>query len=153
MAGPGVTVSAYLERGVGAPTEVVRPNTLSGYRTDLLHVDRSGLGRVKLWALAPEDVERLYAFVLESGCKPGSVAHVRRTISAALTAAARRGHILRNPVPLADMPRADEDNQLALRCPRDRGHPGRRAHAPQRGPLVAGLPGPPAGRSACLAVG
>src|SRR5579875_316802 len=112
MAGPDITVSAYLERWVAARTKVVRPNTLSGYRTDLLHVERSGVGRIKLRALTPEDVERLYAAVLDSGCKPGSVAHVRRTISAALNTAARRGHIVRNPVPLADMPRADDEQEL-----------------------------------------
>ena len=74
MAGPDLTVSAYLDRWVAARTKVVRPNTLSGYRTDLLHVERSGVGRVKLRALTPEDVERLYAAVLDSGCSPGSVA-------------------------------------------------------------------------------
>lgn len=112
MDGPDITVSAYLDRWVAARTKVVRPNTLSGYRTDLLHVERSGIGRIKLRALTPEHVERLYAAVLDSGCKPGSVAHVRRTISAALNTAARRGHIIRNPVPLADMPRADDEHEL-----------------------------------------
>ncbi|MGH8960059.1 MAG: tyrosine-type recombinase/integrase [Jatrophihabitantaceae bacterium] len=112
MAGPDLTVSAYLERWVTARRPVVRPNTLSGYRTDLLHVERSGIGRVKLRALTPEHVERLYAAVLATGCGPGSVAHVRRTLSAALNTAARRGHILRNPVPLADMPRPDDEPEL-----------------------------------------
>lgn len=112
VAGPDLSVSAYLDRWVAARTKVVRPNTLSGYRTDLLHVERSGVGRIKLRALTPEDVERLYAAVLDAGCSPGSVAHVRRTLSAALNTAARRGHIVRNPVPLADMPRADEEPEL-----------------------------------------
>jgi integrase len=112
MAGADLTVSAYLERWVAARTKVVRPTTLSGYRTDLLHVERSGVGRIKLRALTPEDVEHLYAAVLDSGCTPGSVAHVRRTISAALNTAARRGHIVRNPVPLADMPQADNEHEL-----------------------------------------
>ncbi|MGI8680519.1 MAG: site-specific integrase [Jatrophihabitans sp.] len=85
---------------------------MSGYRTDLLHVAPSGVGRVKLRALTPEDVERLYGAVLASGCSAGSVAQVRRTLSAALNTAARRGHILRNPVPLADMPRADEEPEV-----------------------------------------
>ena len=62
--------------------------------------------------LTAEHVERVYRHVLASGCGPGTVAHLRRTISAALNAAARRGHILRNPVPLADMPRADDAVEL-----------------------------------------
>lgn len=110
--GPDVTLLAYLTSWVTARTVVVRPNTLSGYRTDLLHVDRSGVGRVKLRALTAEDVERIYAAVLRRGCSAGSVVHVRRTLSAALNAAARRGHILRNPVPLADTPRATEADEL-----------------------------------------
>ncbi len=36
---------------------------------------------------------------VERGCSVGSVAHVRRTLSAALNIAERRGHIVRNPVP------------------------------------------------------
>jgi integrase len=107
--GPDTTLLTYLRSWAKARANVVRPNTLSGYRTDLLHVERSGVGSVKLRVVTAEHIERIYAAVLAAGCAPGSVAHVRRTISAALNAAARRGHILRNPVPLADMPRADDD--------------------------------------------
>lgn len=105
-------LSAYLESWVDGRARVVRPNTLSGYRTDLLHVARSGIGAVRLRELSAEHIERLYAAVLDAGCSTGSVAHVRRTVSAALNTAARRGHIPRNPVPLADMPRSTEDWEL-----------------------------------------
>jgi integrase len=107
--GPDTTLLTYLRSWAKARANVVRPSTLSGYRTDLLHVERSGVGSVKLRVVTAEHIERIYAAVLAAGCAPGSVAHVRRTISAALNAAARRGHIARNPVPLADMPRADDD--------------------------------------------
>jgi integrase len=110
--GPDVTLNSYLAAWVKARDTVVRPNTLAGYRTDLKHVERSGVGNIKLQALTVEHVERVYRHVLAAGCGPGTVAHVRRTISAALNAAARRGHILRNPVPLADMPRADDSEEL-----------------------------------------
>ena len=70
------------------------------------------MGAVKLRSLTPEHIERVYAAVLDAGCGPGSVAHVRRTVSAALNAAARRGHIPRNPVPLADMPRPADEEEL-----------------------------------------
>lgn len=110
--GPVTTLSEYLEGWFTARTAVVRPSTLGGYRTDLRHIERSGIGRVKLRALTAEHVERLYATVLERGCSVGSVAHVRRTLSAALNTAERRGHIPRNPVPLADMPRDDTDREL-----------------------------------------
>jgi hypothetical protein len=97
-AGPDVTLDTYLRNWVKARATVVRPNTLSGYRADLQHVERSGVGKVKLQALSAEHIERIYRHVLASGCGPGSVAHLRRTVSAALNAAARRGHIPRNPM-------------------------------------------------------
>lgn len=67
MTGPDTTLSAYLDTWMAARTSVVRPSTLAGYRTDLRHVARSGVGAVKLRALAPEHIERLYAAVLASG--------------------------------------------------------------------------------------
>jgi integrase len=112
VTGPDLTLMTYLEQWCAARTSVVRPSTLSGYRTDLRHVRRSGIGRVKLRALTAEHIERLYASVLAAGCSTGSVAHVRRTVSAALNTAARRGHVLRNPVPLADMPRTEDGEEL-----------------------------------------
>jgi integrase len=110
--GSDTTLITYLRSWVKARATVVRPNTLSGHRTDLLLVERSGVGAVKLRALTAEHIERIYAAVLAAGCAPGTVAHVRRTISAAMNAAARRGHIPRNPVLLADMPRADDGDAL-----------------------------------------
>jgi integrase len=110
--GPDRALSTYLDSWVSARANVVRPTTRSGYRTDLLHVSRSGVGAVKVRNLTPEHIERIYAAVLDAGCGPGSVAHVRRTVSAALNTAARRGHIARNPVPLADTPRPADDEEL-----------------------------------------
>ena len=64
MTGPDTTLSAYLDTWITARTAVVRPSTLAGYRTDRAHVARSGIGAVKLRALTPEHIERLYAAVL-----------------------------------------------------------------------------------------
>lgn len=111
-AGPDEPLLPYLERWVRARAVVVRPSTISGYQTDLKHVRRSVIGTVRLRALTAEHIEQLYASVLRSGCSVGTVAHVRRTVSAALNSAARRGQIPRNPVPLADMPRADEEHEI-----------------------------------------
>jgi hypothetical protein len=57
--GPDVTLNSYLAAWVKARDTVVRPNTLAGYRTDLKHVERSGVGNVKLQALTAEHVERV----------------------------------------------------------------------------------------------
>jgi integrase len=64
---------------------------------------------VRLRDLAPEHVELLYRRILESGCGGGSVAHVKRTLRAALNTAVARGHLARNPVPLAHTPAHDVD--------------------------------------------
>jgi integrase len=112
LTGSDTTLADYLEKWVAARTVVVRASTVSGYRTDQLHITRSGVGRVKLRAVSAEHVERIYASVLAAGCSAGSVAHVRRTLSAALNAAARRGHIARNPVPLANLPRSEDNDEL-----------------------------------------
>jgi integrase len=106
--GRDTTLIDWLEAWVAARARSVRPNTVSGYRTDLLHVTRSGVGAVKLRSLAPEHIERVYARVLASGCTAGSVAHVKRTARAALNVAVQRGYLPRNPVPLAQEPRAEE---------------------------------------------
>jgi integrase len=92
---------------------------MSGYGTDLKHVARSGVGRVQLRALSPEHVERIYTAVLASGCATGSVAHVRRTVSAALNAAARRGHRAQPGAAGGHAARCRR-RARALRRPRDR---------------------------------
>jgi integrase len=133
--GPDRTLSSYLDTWTKARATVVRPTTLSGYRTDLGHVARSGVGRVKLRNLTPEHIEGIYAAVLAAGCSPGSVAHVRRTLSAALTTASRRGHIASNPVPLAEMPRPADDPELEPSGPGSRASPAASTHRlPVRAP-------------------
>jgi integrase len=69
-AGPDTALLTYLRSWANARAAVVRPNTLSGYRTDLLHVERSGVGAVKLRTLTAEHIERIYAAVLAAGCAP-----------------------------------------------------------------------------------
>jgi len=82
---------------------VVRPLTLAGYRTDERHIVVA-IGKVRLDRLGPANVEHLWAYLLERGLR---TAHCRRTLSAALNDAVRRGLIPRNPVKAADSPRDD----------------------------------------------
>lgn len=101
--GGDVTLGAWLttwlsERVVAG----ARPSTLSGYRTDLKHI--SALSDVRLDKLTPERIGRLWGDLLASGLSGGSVRHVRRTLSAALTVAVDRGRLIRNPARLAPCP-------------------------------------------------
>jgi integrase len=81
-----------------------RRRTVEGYRLDERHIARV-IGAVRLDRLAPEHIDRLWATLLSNGAGPATCAHVRRTLSAALTAAVDRGHLVRNPVRLSEAPR------------------------------------------------
>lgn len=102
--GGEVLLGAWLESWVKERTVAgVRPSTLSGYRTDRKHL--APLAEVQLQKLTPERISRLWADLLTGGLSAGSVRHVRRTLSAALTTAVDRGRIARNPARLAPCPR------------------------------------------------
>jgi hypothetical protein len=70
------------------------------------------LGNIALSRLAPEDLDTLYARLLESGRKntstkgpglsPASVRYVHRVLRKALGDAVRKGTLLRDPAALAD---------------------------------------------------
>lgn len=104
--GGRVTVSSWMTTWIAGQATSVRPNTVVGYRTDQKHIDAM-IGGIQLGRLTPEDVERLYAAMAKRGLSTGTVLHVRRTLSAALSTAVARGRIPRNVVKLAAMPRYD----------------------------------------------
>jgi len=99
-----VTVAQWLDLWIAGKAGSVRPKTIIGYGVDRAHIVRS-IGGVELTKLTPEQIERMYAEILASGCGPATTTHVRATLSAALTTAARRGRIARNPVTAATSPR------------------------------------------------
>jgi integrase len=106
----GTTVTGWLEAWLaGRVAAGLRQNSISAYRTDLKYVARSGVGRVRLRDLSPERVEQVYAYVIAlPRAGVGSAAHLRRTLNAALNIAVQRGHLVRNPVRLATVPRHDQ---------------------------------------------
>jgi integrase len=93
------TLDAWLQSWLaGRVSAGLRPNTVAGYRTDLKYVTRSGVGRVRLRDLTAEHMERVYSYILGlPRAGPGSVAHAKRTLNAALNTAVQRGHMARNP--------------------------------------------------------
>lgn len=111
--GPVPTVDEWLATWVEGRALEVRPSTMKGYRTDLRLVSAS-IGRIRLDRLRPEDVERLWRDILSSGRSGGTVAHVRRTLSAALATAVKRGRISRNPVMIAAVLRYVPDEIVPL---------------------------------------
>ena len=102
---PDTTLLDWLDYWIASKRGSVRAKTLAGYRVDRGYVVSSRTGTIKLTKLTPEDVERLYASVLSRPtCSAGTVAHLRRTLSAALNTAVARGRLTRNPVKLAHTP-------------------------------------------------
>ncbi|MBE7190666.1 site-specific integrase [Jatrophihabitans endophyticus] len=98
------TVATWLAEWITGRELVVRPSTVQGYRSDTPHIVRT-LGRIRIEALAAEQVEAMYRDCLAAGLSTGTVHHIRRTLSAAMSTAVDRGYLLRNPVRLAACPR------------------------------------------------
>jgi integrase len=97
------TVAAWLEQWIAGRELEVRPTTVHGYRADVPHIVRT-LGRTRIERLTAEQVEAMYRDCLAAGLSIGTVGHIRRTLSAAMTAAVNRGYLVRNPVRLAACP-------------------------------------------------
>lgn len=109
-AGRDVTLLEWLDYWIASKQGNVRPKTISGYQVDRGYVTSSGIGGTKLSTLTPEAIERLYASVVaRDTCSAGTVAHLRRTLSAALNTAVGRGRLARNPVKYAHAPIQDAD--------------------------------------------
>jgi integrase len=96
---PRTTLSQWLDTWVEERRNSVRPSTLSGYRTDLLYVARAGTGTVALNQLHERHLDRLFDWVIASGCNRGTLEHLRRTLNPALDAAVARGYLDCNPLP------------------------------------------------------
>jgi len=109
-----LTVGEYLTgKWLPAQRSQLRASTYHSYkRTIELHVIPT-LGRVPLSRLLPEDLDALYAKLLENGRRnkrggplsPASVRYVHRVLRKALGDAVRKGTLARNPAALADPPK------------------------------------------------
>jgi integrase len=109
-----ITLGAYLtEKWLPVQRSQLKASTFDSYRRTIeLHVLPT-IGHVMLSRLLPEDLEGLYARLLESGRRngargglsPTSVRYVHRILRKALHDALRKGTIAKNPAALADPPR------------------------------------------------
>jgi len=111
-----ITLGEYLaKKWLPAQRSQLRPSTFDSYRRTLeLHVVPT-LGAVPLAKLRPEDLDGLYAHLLESGRRNqsgtgaglsvSSVRYVHRILRKVLGDAFRKGAIERNPATFADPPK------------------------------------------------
>lgn len=104
------TVAKWLEHwveNIAAPS--VRYKTLEGYRTAVYKHLIPGIGKHRIDRIEPENFEKLYAKMQESGAKAGTAHQVHRTVRAALNEAFRRRHITENPVQFVKAPKIEEE--------------------------------------------
>ncbi|MGH3262402.1 MAG: tyrosine-type recombinase/integrase, partial [Trebonia sp.] len=107
------TVAAYLAEWLEAHAATVKPKTLAGYRHDIDHYIVPRIGRVRLQALRPAVVSKLYRDLAEHGGRDGralsatTVSHIHRTLRKALADAVDVEQLLAaNPATRSKRPRS-----------------------------------------------
>ncbi|HUZ70392.1 MAG TPA: tyrosine-type recombinase/integrase [Candidatus Saccharimonadales bacterium] len=114
--GRQITVGAFLTLWLQSirPPHGVRPSTHRRY-SELVNVHLiPGLGKLRLAALQPTDVDAFLAAKLDSGPAPRTVHHMRAVLRAALTQAVRDGLIVRNPAGLSRPVRVEHREMTVL---------------------------------------
>ena len=106
------TVSAYLAEWLEAHASTVKPKTLAGYRHDIDHYIVPYIGHMRLQALRPAVISKLYRELAEHGGRDGgplsawTVSHIHRTLRKALEDAVHVEQLLAvNPAEQSKRPR------------------------------------------------
>ena len=106
------TVAAYLAEWLEAHASTVKPKTLAGYRHDIEHYIVPRIGRIRLQALRPAVISKLYRELAEQGGRNGqplsasTVSHIHRTLRKALADAVDVDQLLAvNPAERSKRPR------------------------------------------------
>jgi integrase len=99
------TVAEFLAGWLEASRHRVRPSTLRAYQQAVRLYITPALGNIRLDALAPTDVERMTARVIESGRSPRTAFTARSVLRRSMADAVRDGLAIRNAAALARPPR------------------------------------------------
>ena len=107
------TVADYLAEWVEAHASTVKPKTLAGYRYDIDHYIVPRIGRMRLQALRPAVISKLYRDLAEHGGRDGrplsatTISHIHRTLRKALADAVDVEQLLAaNPAARSKRPRS-----------------------------------------------
>jgi integrase len=107
------SVKTYLEEWLSGHAASVKPKTWAGYRDDLRRYVIPHIGRMRLQAVRPATLSKLYVELLKSGGRGGkplavpTVRHVHRTLRKCLNDAVLiDGVLASNPALLAKLPKA-----------------------------------------------
>jgi integrase len=106
------TVADYLAEWVEVHASIVKPKTLAGYRHDIDHYIVPRIGRMRLQALRPAVLSKLYRDLAEHGGRAGrplsawTISHIHRTLRKALADAVHVEQLLAvNPAERSKLPR------------------------------------------------
>jgi integrase len=108
-----LTVAHYLAEWLEAHASTVKPKTFAGYRYDIEHYITPHIGRMRLQALRPAVISKLYRDLADQGGQDGqplsawTVSHVHRTLRKALADAVEVEQLLSvNPAARSKRPRS-----------------------------------------------
>lgn len=114
--GRQVTVGAFLSTWLASirPPHGVRPSTFKRYGELVNGHLIPGLGKLRLSALQPTDVDAFLAGKLDAGPAPRTVHHMRAVLRAAMSQAVRDGLVARNPASLSRPVRVERHEMTVL---------------------------------------
>jgi integrase len=115
------TVAGYLAEWVEAHAATVKPKTFAGYRHDIDHYIVPRIGRMRLQALRPAVISKLYRDLAEHGGRDGrplsatTVSHIHRTLRKALADAMDVEQLLAaNPAARSKRPRSSRSEPVQV---------------------------------------
>jgi integrase len=115
------TVTDYLAEWLEAHATTVKPKTLAGYRHDIEHYVVPRIGRMRLQALRPAVISRLYRDLADRGGRDGralsatTVSHIHRTLRKALADAVDVEQLLAtNPAARSKRPRSTSSEPIQV---------------------------------------
>lgn len=122
------TVADYLAEWVEAHASTVKPKTLAGYRHDIDHYIVPRIGRMRLQALRPAVISKLYRDLAEHGRRDGgplsaiTVSHIHRTLRKALADAVDVEQLLAaNPAARSKRPKSSAAEPVQVWAPEQLG--------------------------------
>lgn len=113
--GENCTLKVYLQRWLDTYcTERLAPNTIRGYRVNVEKHIVPYIGQIRLDALKPSDIQRLYSTLLAQGLSGTTVRYVHNNLHRAFAVAVRQQLIARNPADCVEPPVIDHYEAATL---------------------------------------
>jgi integrase len=106
-------VALYLDFWLNSVKGSVRPRTYESYDLNIRRL-KPLIGKTRLSALTPAQVERAYSDLIQGGLTPRSVVQVHTVLHNALKKALQWGYIGRNPTEAVSVPRPERNEMHTL---------------------------------------